>query len=709
MNTEYTAFDLFPGLGSMSLAAQYSGFEVVGALDWQEKARDVYEKNFTAEIQILSNPEEEECVKAIAEADVLIGRLPYSVFRIGRKQAGKTLRTNQGEYYWAILTDIIVKKRPRAFVFSMSAKAGKEEYWKNLVGKVLQEHYRIDWELLDTREITGYPVDDRRIFLVGIRRDMTGKFTFPKRGCKRGYEIEEFLDDEAEAKDSQYGDDLFPEAYDESFYDEPGVYCWSGGQYGAKERLGYNAWKRPLLRTARGLRKMSNHEIARTKGFPDEFCLNASAESWIYRRLCDSVNVAVATAVLRQVYFCLADIWPDEARLPTYMKKNSDKDDQKKRETMEDKVFRYFKEETVQQYKSDIGFRTLVESVNENMYIIPKYQRKYRWKKEQLIGLVESLLRGLPIPPIYTCRNSANQLEILDGQQRVMSLFFYYIGYFMKVKKNSSINFSELEVGDSSFADALLKKYELEKLHVNLKGMNEEEINVDYAALPVEIRRKVDYTMITVIEIKIAQEERREEILQTIFSYLNKNGSILTRQEQRNGIYTCEFYDMLQSFNRKNQKWRRLWGREDAKDRDLEMLLRLCALKKYIYVEKEQNNDIGFKIEGYFGSYAEMLDRFSKEATAFRKKEIAEYKGSLECFVELFETSNVLSLKAPLLEGFYVLHEKLGIQKKISKTLIEKVWNDPKYKENNRQRTVNIRKMRERWKAVYEIWNGFSD
>ena len=45
------------------------------------------------------------------------------------------------------------------------------------------------------------------------------------------------------------------------------------------------------------------------------------------------------------------------------------------------KLESYLQGVAVQQYKSDIGFRTLVESVNDNMYIIPKYQRKYRWKK----------------------------------------------------------------------------------------------------------------------------------------------------------------------------------------------------------------------------------------------------------------------------------------------------------------------------------------
>ena len=139
------------------------------------------------------------------------------------------------------------------------------------------------------------------------------------------------------------------------------------------------------------------------------------------------------------------------------------------------------KDMSIQQYKTDVGFRTLVESVDENLYIIPKYQRKYRWSKEQVVDLVESLICGLPIPPIYTCRNAENQLEILDGQQRVMSLFFYYIGYYLNKRKNSSINFSELSIGDGRFRDALLDQYDLEELHITMSDSNGEPVNVDYA------------------------------------------------------------------------------------------------------------------------------------------------------------------------------------------------------------------------------------
>ena len=37
-----------------------------------------------------------------------------------------------------------------------------------------------------------------------------------------------------------------------------------------------------------------------------------------------------------------------------------------------DRVTEYLEKPVIQQYKSDVGFRTLVDSVNDHMYVIPK-------------------------------------------------------------------------------------------------------------------------------------------------------------------------------------------------------------------------------------------------------------------------------------------------------------------------------------------------
>lgn len=373
----------------------------------------------------------------------------------------------------------------------------------------------------------------------------------------------------------------------------------------------------------------------------------------------------------------------------------------------EDRVTQYFGRTMIQQYKTDIGFRTLVDSMNDNMYIIPKYQRKYRWSKEQVIGLVESLLKGLPIPPIYTCRNKNNQLEILDGQQRVMSLFFYYCGYFLNKRTTSAIDFTELEIGSSTFGEALMEQFSLEELHIDLENENGENINVDYKTLPIEVKRRVDYTTITVVEIKIEQEENREEILRRIFANLNKGGKLLSEQEQRNGIYNCDFYDMLQQFNKKNEKWRKIWGRENSKEKDLETLLCFCALKKYASVKS--GKEISFVIDGYNSSYTKMLDRFSEEAMKFSQDEIDEYYQSLMKFVNLFQLNKTLSSKIALLESFYVVYEKIGVHINITKEVCDSILESNEYKTNSRQGTVRMRNMNERWKIVYEIWSKFAE
>ncbi len=360
----------------------------------------------------------------------------------------------------------------------------------------------------------------------------------------------------------------------------------------------------------------------------------------------------------------------------------------------------------IQQYKTDVGFRTLVEGVNENLYIIPKYQRKYRWTKEQVVSLVESLICGLPIPPIYACRNEKNQLEILDGQQRIMSLFFYYIGYYLNKRKTSSINFSELVIGNQSLQEALMSQYHLEELHIQLEGNGRKLVNVDYAALPIEMKRHIDYTGITIIEIKINDERRRAQVLRQIFANLNKGGSLLSPQEQRNGIYACGFYDMLQEFNRCDERWRKIWGQEDAKERDMETLLRLCALRKYVIVKKNSLLGFEFVIQGYHGSYGKLLDRFSEEAMEFDKNQIEEYKDSLKQFFKIFAVGSTQASKVTLLESFYIVYEKMGIHKVITQDIYNSVLGSSGYIDNVRQGTVKMKSMNERWKAVYDIWIG---
>ena len=79
-----------------------------------------------------------------------------------------------------------------------------------------------------------------------------------------------------------------------------------------------------------------------------------------------------------------------------------------------------------------ISFNSLISGIENGDYIIPGFQRFYRWTEEQVENLAVSFMRGMPIPPIYCYRNKKHQLVILDGQQRVLSLYLYYKGEYFK-------------------------------------------------------------------------------------------------------------------------------------------------------------------------------------------------------------------------------------------------------------------------------------
>ena len=64
----------------------------------------------------------------------------------------------------------------------------------------------------------------------------------------------------------------------------------------------------------------------------------------------------------------------------------------------------------VQQYKTDVAFKSLVQGIEDNLYIIPDFQRVYRWTETQVEDLAVSLVKGMPIPPIYAYRNDENSI-----------------------------------------------------------------------------------------------------------------------------------------------------------------------------------------------------------------------------------------------------------------------------------------------------------
>lgn len=293
----------------------------------------------------------------------------------------------------------------------------------------------------------------------------------------------------------------------------------------------------------------------------------------------------------------------------------------------------------------------------------------------------------------------------MDGQQRMVSLFLYYKGKYFKNKTKNYMNLesimTDLRLNDDDVSfetlleeQKLLKSvvYELEYFDEN---MNKQILNINYDNLKKDMRRRLDFTPISIIEIKVDSESYKHRILYTVFQNLNRGGTQLKNQEVRNGAYQSEFYDMLHDINNNNLKWREIYGPKHIHSRDVELLLRFCSVEYYF---KLINNEI--KINNYNGSYPSLLNDFSDEAVKFDSNKILEYRNNLETFINRVETGG--KIPTLLLESLYLANIYVKGNYKITQEFCRSILKDKDYS-NIIDKSPSIKiKVKERFDYVYK-------
>ena len=59
---------------------------------------------------------------------------------------------------------------------------------------------------------------------------------------------------------------------------------------------------------------------------------------------------------------------------------------------------------------------------NEELDIIPEFQRLFRWSIEKKSSFIESILIGIPVPPAFAYENPDGTWELIDGLQRISTI-----------------------------------------------------------------------------------------------------------------------------------------------------------------------------------------------------------------------------------------------------------------------------------------------
>lgn len=157
----------------------------------------------------------------------------------------------------------------------------------------------------------------------------------------------------------------------------------------------------------------------------------------------------------------------------------------------------------------DMSFGEIMNMYERDEIIIdPDFQRLFRWDDYQKTRFIESLIIGIPVPPVFVAEDENGRWELVDGLQRISSVF----SFFSLLKNLQEKNGWIMVAGDivEDFKDLGCKDLPL-KLQLNIKR----------ASCRIEI-----------IKWNSAFDMRYE-----LFNRLNTGGTELTDQEIRNAIF----------------------------------------------------------------------------------------------------------------------------------------------------------------------------
>lgn len=210
-------------------------------------------------------------------------------------------------------------------------------------------------------------------------------------------------------------------------------------------------------------------------------------------------------------------------------------------------------------YPSDLTLSVIHDMWKDEDITIPSFQRNFVWNIKQSSLLIESFLLGLPVPQVFFYIDSENKNLVIDGQQRIMSVVYFFEGYFGPENmqgRRAVFRLSGLSKG-SPYAG---KKF---------------------TDLSTQEQRKLKGAVLRAVNIKQLAPVNQSTSMFHIFERLNTGGTPLKAQEIRNCVFHGALVDFLHKAN-EDADWRTILARKplDKHQRDVEMILRIFSMSE---------------------------------------------------------------------------------------------------------------------------------
>lgn len=270
---------------------------------------------------------------------------------------------------------------------------------------------------------------------------------------------------------------------------------------------------------------------------------------------------------------------------------------------------------------NDFNVLTISSFIESGAVKIPGFQRNYVWDIRRASKLIESLILGLPVPQVFLYEAGRNDFLVIDGQQRLLSIYFFVKQRFPRKATRGQLR-SLVDDRTTIPDDVLADDTYFENFNLRLPdvgdGVKNKFTKLNYSTLG-DYRTQFDLRTIRNIVVKQIRPSDDDSSIYEMFHRLNSGGVNLTPQEIRSSLYYSPFVEMILDANR-NPDWRRLVNQpnQDPHLRDVEVLLRALAMAR--------------DAANYRSSMAKFLNQFAKKAKAYSDEDIAGARADLTAF-----------------------------------------------------------------------------
>jgi uncharacterized protein with ParB-like and HNH nuclease domain len=286
---------------------------------------------------------------------------------------------------------------------------------------------------------------------------------------------------------------------------------------------------------------------------------------------------------------------------------------------------------------NDFNVNTIFDLIKSGNIEMPFFQRNYVWDQRRASQFIESLILGLPIPQIFLYQKERNKFLVIDGQQRLLTIYYFMNQRFPRKEMRTELR-QEFDkngrISESIFSD---DKYFIDfklTLPHQESGKPHPLNNAKYLTLEETLKSTFEFMPIRCMSIRQNSPKEDDSSIFEIFNRLNTGGLNLSEQEIRACLYASDFYNMLNKLNN-NKSWRSLWGnkQEDGKSRDVETLLRCFALL--------------CDSKNYTGNMKRFLNRYAKSAMEFSEEKVKLLHSLFDSFISLCDRieKNTFKLK----------------------------------------------------------------